>query len=89
MMTTANTLPNCSVRARTSRRSLGQNLAYFFMATPGLVLLFVFSYIPMFRTVIAFMDYRASRGVFGSRWIGLKNFQFPFTSSVLHLAKGL
>jgi len=74
-------IPQVTRQSKRSRRSFRQNFDYFLMAFPGLALLFVFSYVPMFGIVIAFMDYRASRGIFGSRWIGLKNFQFLFTSS--------
>jgi ABC-type polysaccharide transport system permease subunit len=38
----------------------------------------VFSYPPMFGVVIAFKDYRANKGIWGSEWVGLKNFAFLF-----------
>lgn len=40
-----------------------------------LLLIFVFSYIPMFGIIIAFKDYRYDKGIFGSEWIGFKNFE--------------
>lgn len=47
---------------------------------PGLVLLAIFAYVPMFGIIIAFKDYRNNLGIFGSKWVGLKNFKFFFTS---------
>lgn len=41
-----------------------------------MLLVFVFSYIPMFGIIIAFKDYKYRRGIFGSEWVGLKNFDF-------------
>jgi putative aldouronate transport system permease protein len=48
------------------------------MMIPGLLVLFVFAYLPMFGIIIAFKDYRAYQGVLGSQWVGLKNFQYLF-----------
>lgn len=50
------------------------------MLIPGLVLLFVFSYIPMVGIIIAFKDYRNNLGIFGSAWNGFENFKFFFQS---------
>ncbi len=48
------------------------------MAAPGFLLLFIFSYLPMFGVVIAFKNYKASKGIWGSAWVGLKNFEYLF-----------
>ena len=40
-----------------------------------LLLIFIFSYIPMFGIIIGFKDYRYDLGIFGSKWIGFKNFE--------------
>ncbi|MFD0959304.1 ABC transporter permease [Paenibacillus chungangensis] len=45
------------------------------MVWPGLIFLFVFSYIPMYGIVIAFQDYDLFAGVLDSPWVGLKHFQ--------------
>lgn len=39
------------------------------------LLVFVFSYIPIFGIIIAFKNYRYDLGIFGSQWVGLKNFE--------------
>jgi len=48
------------------------------MLLPGILLIFIFSYIPLYGLVIAFEDYNPGRG-FSSPWVGLKNFQFLFS----------
>lgn len=48
----------------------------YLMFLPGVVYLFINSYIPMFGIQIAFRKYNARDGVYGSPWCGLKNFEF-------------
>ena len=45
-----------------------------------LAYLLIFKYLPMAGLQIAFKQYRVSRGVWGSEWIGLEHFQRFFTS---------
>jgi putative aldouronate transport system permease protein len=54
-------------------------IAYLF-AVPAVVLLIIFSYIPMYDIVIAFKDYKPTLGVFGSPWVGLQHFRDFFGS---------
>jgi putative aldouronate transport system permease protein len=61
-----------------SARDLNSNLNLLLMALPGILLLFVFAYLPMFGIIIAFKDYRFNLGIFGSDWVGLSNFRFLF-----------
>ena len=39
------------------------------LALPGVALVFIFKYIPIYGILIAFKDYRASAGVWGSEWL--------------------
>lgn len=50
------------------------------LALPVLLYVFVFCYLPMAGIVIAFEDYRYDKGVFGSKFVGFKNFEFFFKS---------
>src|SRR5207302_9647771 len=61
-----------------TRRSSDLDGALLSMMLPGLLVLVVFAYLPMFGIIIAFKDYRAYQGVLGSRWVGLKNFYYLF-----------
>ncbi len=48
---------------------------YLIFLMPALLLTIIFKYIPMGGILIGFMDYNPIRGIFGSRWVGLKYFQ--------------
>lgn len=48
---------------------------------PGLLYLFINNYLPMFGVVIAFKDFNYTKGIFGSDWIGFKNFEYLFKTS--------
>ena len=41
---------------------------------PAIIYLFLFNYMPMYGVQIAFKDFRASKGILGSKWVGLKHF---------------
>lgn len=45
------------------------------MLIPGMVYLFLFNYIPMYGVTIAFKDFMASKGIMGSPWVGMENFE--------------
>jgi putative aldouronate transport system permease protein len=49
-----------------------------FMTLPGLVFLLLFSYIPMFGIIVAFQKFMPARGIFGSPFVGLGNFEYMF-----------
>ncbi len=53
--------------------------AYHFMMLPGMIFLLIFSYIPMFGLVMAFQDYIPAKGLFGSKFVGLKHFKYIFS----------
>ena len=50
------------------------------LALPGIALTLMFAYIPMSGLVIIFKDYNFKDGIFGSPWVGLKNFEFFFAN---------
>ncbi|WP_170315064.1 ABC transporter permease subunit [Saccharibacillus brassicae] len=45
---------------------------------PGLIWLILFAYLPMGGLSLAFKDYRANDGIWGSAWIGFENFKYVF-----------
>ncbi len=61
-----------------NERELKTNLSLLSMSLPGIILLFVFAYLPMLGIVIAFKDYRFNLGILGSEWVGFQNFHFLF-----------
>ncbi|RAP74869.1 ABC transporter permease [Paenibacillus montanisoli] len=46
------------------------------MILPGLILILVYSYGPMFGFIIAFEKFTPAKGIFGSKWAGLDNFRY-------------
>lgn len=69
-------------KKRFSRRIFKENLEFFVLALPVVMLLGFFAYWPMFGIVLAFKDFKVSKGIFGSDWINpiTKNFDFFFKS---------
>ena len=52
---------------------------YLFLV-PSIVYVFIFCYVPLYGIQIAFRDYKATKGVMGSAWVGLKYFKQFFSS---------
>ncbi|GGD48550.1 ABC transporter permease [Paenibacillus nasutitermitis] len=46
------------------------------MILPGLILILIYNYGPMFGFVIAFEKFVPAKGIFGSKWAGLDNFRY-------------
>lgn len=53
----------------------------YIMMLPGFLYLFINNYMPLPGLVIAFKQYNARKGIFGSNWIGFKNFEYLFKTS--------
>lgn len=51
------------------------------MALPAITALVIFNYIPLSGYVMAFQKLDLKKGIFKSPWVGLKNFEFLFTTS--------
>ena len=51
------------------------------MSLPAIILVFMFSYVPMFGLILAFKDFNVRDGIFGSPWCGLANFSYLFKSN--------
>jgi putative aldouronate transport system permease protein len=56
------------------------NWPLFLMAVPGLLFLLAFYYTPLFGLIIPFKRMNYAKGIWGSDWIGFKNFEFFFKS---------
>nr|WP_205516965.1 ABC transporter permease subunit [Paenibacillus sp. SYP-B3998] len=62
-----------------------KNKAFLFMVLPGALYFVIFAYLPMFGSILAFKDFHISpqgffASVFNSKWVGLKNFEFLFST---------
>ena len=58
-----------------------QQKILFFMLLPGIIYFVVYKYLPMFGLITAFKDYKLSKGMFESDWVGLRYFKFIFTQN--------
>ena len=61
-------------------REYAINWELYLMALLPVIWLIVFMYLPMYGNVIAFKRFVASKGIWGSPWIGFANFVRFFTS---------
>ena len=68
-------------KAKQRNLTVRERQLYSICAIP-LIYTFIFMYIPMFGVMIAFKDYKFNLGVFGSEWVGFKNFEFFLKSDV-------
>lgn len=50
----------------------------YMLVVPGLIALIVFSYGPMYGILLAFKDFKMSKGIIGSPWVGLEHFNNLF-----------
>jgi putative aldouronate transport system permease protein len=48
------------------------------LSLPGILYKLVIAYIPMVGLILAFKYFRYDQGIFGSKWVGLDNFEFLF-----------
>jgi len=70
------------MKTKIKRKGKARNtLPLMMLAVPGLLYLLINNYIPMAGVFIAFKDINFSKGIFGSDWVGLKNFKFLFKTS--------
>ena len=58
--------------------TLGKQWQLLLMSVPIFLYVLFFNYYPMYFWVTAFQDYKPKLGVAGSKWVGLKNFQWLF-----------
>lgn len=61
------------------RKTLKKYQIFYLFLLPAAILVFLFSYMPMWGVVIAFKDYKMARGILGSEWIGMEHFRELFS----------
>lgn len=78
---TSTALAKNAGKQKKKKRNLKRYIPIYLMAVPGIVYLIANNYMPMFGIIIAFKKLNFQKGIFGSDWAGLKNFEFLFTSN--------
>lgn len=71
-------IANSKLPARRRMRRIWTNRYLYLLLTPCVVYFLVFNYVPMFGLVTAFQEFKYSKGIFGSPWVGLKQFEYLF-----------
>lgn len=67
-------------RRRRAVRAVRHGWQLYLLVAPAVLFFFVFNYVPMYGAQIAFRDFIASDGIWGSRWVGLEHFKRFFDS---------
>lgn len=83
---------NLTDTSETTRRSTGlrafyrrKNRALFLMFAPAIAFFVLFRYVPMAGLMISFQDYNLRAGMWGSEWVGLRNFRLLFQNPSMAL----
>ena len=63
-------------------RDLWKDRYRYSLILPGLIVVFVFSYMPMYGIILGFKDYKIKSGIIFSEWVGMYNFERFFRSPV-------
>lgn len=77
---TAGTLTERQKKRQNTLRLIKRNWVLYLFVLPAVAYVIIFNYIPMYGIQIAFKNYRAGLGIWGSPWAGLKWFEQFFSS---------
>ncbi|MFC3798045.1 ABC transporter permease [Cohnella sp. GCM10012308] len=71
-------------RSRTleARKSFKKHWQLYLVVLPPLLFFLIFKYYPMANAVLAFKDYNVIKGIWGSPWVGMKNFKLFFDNPI-------
>ncbi|KIR02205.1 polysaccharide ABC transporter permease [Lachnospiraceae bacterium TWA4] len=69
-----------ALNKKSLKNSILSNWQLYAMLLVPVILTLIYKYVPMYGIQIAFRDYKAARGMFGSEWVGLKWFERFFSS---------
>ena len=57
-----------------------RSIPFYLMALPAIAYLFINNYMPLPGLVLAFKNFNAKKGIYGSDWAGFKNFKYLFAT---------
>lgn len=69
------------MKKKSLKKRIKKYFPFYLMMLPALLYLFINNYLPMPGLVLAFKKYNVRDGIYKSPWVGLKNFEFLFTTS--------
>ncbi|SDX89335.1 putative aldouronate transport system permease protein [Paenibacillus sp. CF384] len=79
--TAATAIKKAKGRTGNPFRALLKYHALWILALPGILLLLINNYMPMFGIFLAFKSLNFSKGIWGSDWVGFDNFKFLFATN--------
>ena len=65
---------------RRIKKIFSRDYQLYLLCLPALLYIIIFDYIPMYGIQLAFKDFTASKGIWGSPWVGFKHFERFFGS---------
>ncbi len=68
-------------KSRTWGKELRENYELYLFVVPGVLVILLYNYLPMYGVQIAFKNFRPVLGIWGSDWVGLKWFNRFFNSA--------
>ncbi|UQZ86119.1 putative multiple-sugar transport system permease YteP [Paenibacillus konkukensis] len=68
------------VNMNTAFKRIKKNYDLYLLFLPVLAFFIIFEYVPMYGVQIAFKDFIATKGIWGSPWVGFKHFERFFDS---------
>lgn len=75
------------VGAKKKKKGAAKSGPLLLIALPGIAYLIINNYIPMFGIILAFKNYDFSKGILGSEWTGLKNFEYLFNNDAFIITR--
>ena len=77
-------MPNMPKKKRKiSKLSRKGTFALLLLGLPGILYIFVFRYLPFYGIILPFKNFKPLQGIFGSPWVGFKNFEFLFLTNLI------
>ena len=64
--------------SRRRLRRIWKNRYLYLLLIPCVAYFLLFHYVPMYGLIIAFKNFKFSKGIFDSAWVGLENFRYLF-----------
>jgi putative aldouronate transport system permease protein len=65
-----------------ARKSFKRHWQLYLIVIPPVMFFLIFKYVPIINAVLAFKDYNVIKGIWGSPWVGFKNFKLFFDNPV-------
>lgn len=73
-------LAGSGIKSRNTMKLLKKSWVLYLFLLPMLLYVVIFNYLPMYGIQIAFKDYIATEGIWGSKWVGFEHFKTFFES---------